>query len=310
MKSLKKVDEARNTVGAHHDVHSQKERNMTTEEMILEEITKRGYDARLNEVIKNGVVRKAIAVRGEGNCAPNIYIEGYVKEALEGRPIQEIGAEILRIAKEHDGINFDTELMENKDFIMSHVLIAIQKASQEKLLKRDCGFEGLESYLYLRVRVEGEEGSIKLNEVILRRAGISEEEIWEQAEMNLQEETVIQPIVEVVKELSAKYSASVDCPGDMVEMIPENERGIYVISNKAKHYGASAILDKGKIKEFAEKCGVRDFIVIPSSKHEMLLVPDYMNISFEDVCSMVKEINETMVKEEDRLTDTAYRLTA
>lgn len=284
---------------------------MTTEEMLLEEITKRGHDARLNEVTKNGVVRKAIAIRGQGNCAPNIYIEEYVREAVEGRPIQEIATEILQLAKEHDGIYFDTELMENRDFIMAHVLIAIQKASEEKLLKRECGFEGLESYLYLRVRVEGQEGSIKLNDVILRKAGISEEEIWQQAEENLQEETVIQPILEVVKELALRHGGRATEPDDATDMmIPENERGIYVISNKSRHYGASAILDKEKIKAFAEKCGIRDFIVIPSSKHEMLLVPSCVNINFEDVCCMVKEINETMVNEEDRLTDTAYRMTA
>lgn len=284
---------------------------MTTEEMLVREITQRGYDARLNEVIKNGVVRKAIAIRGHGNCAPNIYIQEYVREAEKGRPIHEIATEILRIAKEHDGIYFDTELMENRDFIMSHVLIAIQKASDEKLIKRECGFEGLESYLYLRVRVEGEEGSIKLNEALLGKTGIPEDEIWEQAEKNLQEETVIQPIIDVVRELALRHGVKAECPDDVADMmISENERAIYVISNKSKHYGASAILDKEKIKAFAEKRGIRDFIVIPSSKHEMLLVPAYMNINFDDVCCMVKEINETMVNEEDRLTDTAYRMTA
>ena len=49
-------------------------------------------------------------------------------------------------------------------------------------------------------------------------------------------------------------------------------------------------------------------IVIPSSIHEMLIVPVEEGISVDDITPIVREINETMVIPEERLTDRAYVL--
>lgn len=284
---------------------------MTTEERLLNEISERGYDARLNEVIKNGVTRKAIAITGKGNCFPNIYLDKFLEDVENGVELSLIADKILNIAAEHEGISIDIENILNRDYILSHVCIAVQKESTEELIKRRLDFEGLESYLYLRVRLEGTEGSIKLKDIILKHAELSEEEVWEQAEKNLKKDTVIEPIVDVVFDMMKSCGRE---PGfsheQRREMMADSDKEIYVITNKAKYYGASAILDRENIKAFAEKCGVRDFIVIPSSKHEMILVPGRMELDFSVICDMVKEINETMVSPEDRLTDRAYRLTA
>ena len=85
--------------------------------------------------------------------------------------------------------------------------------------------------------------------------------------------------------------------------------GLYVISNKCMHLGASAILDDDVISEVARRCKTDKFIVCPSSKHEMLLFPDNGTMDFEEVCDLVKHINNTEVDEKDRLTDRAYKLT-
>ena len=284
---------------------------MTTEEMLLQEIVQRGYDARLNEVIKNGVVRKAMAIKGKGNCSPNIYLEKFLKDAEKGADIKTLADEILDIAAKHDGIDFDIDNVLCREYIMSHVYIAVQKESSEKLIKRGCGLEGLESFLYLKVKLHGTEGSIKLSDIILKHAGLTEEEVWAQAEENLKKETVIEPVYDMVCHLmkeSGRY------PGfseeERREMMEGGDNLMYVITNKEKYFGASAILDRENIRGLAEKCGVKDFIVIPSSKHEMILVPGRAEFDISAISDMVKEVNETMVSPEDRLTDRAYRLTA
>ncbi|ETP72479.1 hypothetical protein UYO_1553 [Lachnospiraceae bacterium JC7] len=284
---------------------------MTTEEKLLEAIEKRGHEAKLNDVVKNGVVRKAIAVKGKGNCSLNIYIEQFVKDTENGADPDTVADEILAIAAKHDGIYFDIENTFNREYIMSHVSIAVQRESTENLIKKSCEFEGLECYLYLRVKVQREEGCIKLNSMILERTGLTEEEIWEQAEKNLRAETVIKPIFDVVCEIMKESGRNPEFSDKQKqEMMAESDKEIYVITNKLKFYGASAILDKVNIKAFAEKCGVKNFIVIPSSRHEMILVPEMATVDFAVISNMVKEINETMVSAEDRLTDRAYRMTA
>ena len=89
----------------------------------------------------------------------------------------------------------------------------------------------------------------------------------------------------------------------------EESVGIYVISNKCMHLGASAILDNEVISEVARRCKTNKLIACPSSKHEMLLLPDNGTMDFEEVCELVKHINSTEVDEKDRLTDRAYKLT-
>ena len=49
-----------------------------------------------------------------------------------------------------------------------------------------------------------------------------------------------------------------------------------------------------------------DYFILPSSVHEILVVPDDGNISFRELTDMVKEVNRTQVAPEDRLTDQVY----
>jgi hypothetical protein len=48
--------------------------------------------------------------------------------------------------------------------------------------------------------------------------------------------------------------------------------------------------------------------VIPSSIHEMMIAPYDSRFKLEELSAMVKEINETQVAPEERLTDRAYIL--
>lgn len=61
-----------------------------------------------------------------------------------------------------------------------------------------------------------------------------------------------------------------------------------------------------EIKNFADRLG-QDIIILPSSIHEVLLVADSGNYDFEDMSRLVKEINDTEVPPEDRLSNQIYR---
>ena len=69
--------------------------------------------------------------------------------------------------------------------------------------------------------------------------------------------------------------------------------------------GAGTILYDGVLKRFAEKAGC-DIYILPSSLHEVLLVPGTMKISVDDLKEMVKDVNRTVVSAEDFLSDNVY----
>lgn len=81
---------------------------------------------------------------------------------------------------------------------------------------------------------------------------------------------------------------------------------LYVVTNRAKYRGASAILDKAVLKAFGKKHKIKKLAVLPSSIHEMLILPYNESINMDDLSFMVADVNATQVEPEERLTDRAY----
>ena len=81
---------------------------------------------------------------------------------------------------------------------------------------------------------------------------------------------------------------------------------MYAITNKTALLGASAVLDVNAIREYFSGSGITKLVVLPSSIHEMLLVPADNAPGMDEMNEMVKSINETQVRPEERLTDRAY----
>ena len=49
-----------------------------------------------------------------------------------------------------------------------------------------------------------------------------------------------------------------------------------------------------------------DFFILPSSTHEVLILPDDCGMTYQELKAMVMEINSTQVSPEDRLADEVY----
>lgn len=79
---------------------------------------------------------------------------------------------------------------------------------------------------------------------------------------------------------------------------------MYVLTNVHKMFGAALVFTPGVLRECADKLGGTNLIVIPSSKHEVLLLKDKMDA--EIVRRMVCEVNATQVSSEDYLADNVY----
>lgn len=83
------------------------------------------------------------------------------------------------------------------------------------------------------------------------------------------------------------------------------ENPVYVMSNLWEINGAAVLLYENVLKDFADRCQM-DFYVLPSSIHEVLLVPCDGRFSEEELRAMVVEVNRTQVPKEEVLSDTVY----
>lgn len=80
---------------------------------------------------------------------------------------------------------------------------------------------------------------------------------------------------------------------------------MYVLTSDDKLYGAKFLADTAKMDEIAEKLG-GDFVVIPSSINECILMPDASAMSRETLENMIHEVNATQVPEKEVLSEHAY----
>lgn len=89
------------------------------------------------------------------------------------------------------------------------------------------------------------------------------------------------------------------------DMVPP-ENMMYVLSNKQRLDGAAAILDSEIMHRVQEKIG-NDFYILPSSIHEVLVIPADAYMDFRELEAMVKEVNAAQVAPQERLSDHVYR---
>ena len=87
--------------------------------------------------------------------------------------------------------------------------------------------------------------------------------------------------------------------------IPADGPALHVLTNRRGIYGASCMLYRDIIKDFADQ-EKADVIILPSSIHEVLLFPDHLMFDHAFLCRTVQEINREDVSEEDVLSDRIY----
>lgn len=66
--------------------------------------------------------------------------------------------------------------------------------------------------------------------------------------------------------------------------------------------GASLLLQEDIRKQIGECLG-SDYFVLPSSIHEVLILPDNGMLEVPELNAMVKEVNETQVERQEQLSD-------
>lgn len=250
----------------------------------------------------NGTVRKGITLSAEGiNISPIIYLEEYFEKFKRGSSLEYITAEILRLYQEvcfykpwkEKNIEAYEEV---KDRIVYRL---INRKANEKMLE-DIPYVpyldlAIVFYILLEVNQYGTATMAICNQH-LKLWGVSDKDIFRQAEKNtsmlLQDE--FQTMTAVIEELT-----SMDFP------LQEEEDVMYVLSNRIRSYGAAAILYQGRLEAIGMYLK-SNYYVLPSSVHEVIVIPEKEEIGMQSLSAIVREINQTQLQEEEILSDHAY----
>ncbi len=280
---------------------------------IKDEITNRmgqGYNIRIFKVMKNNALElDSLVVLKEGeNFAPNIYLNAYYDSYIAGTSIIDIIDRLCMIYK-HCAIpivqpDFEYTLELMKPYIFFR-LISIER--NKKLLTQVPHAEFLDLALtfHCLVRSEAEGiGTIRVTNEHIEQWGISCDELKELAEENTKRlfPPIIRTMEEVIEELL--YNDEDD---ESFEYNPKDEDiyPMYILTNKKGINGASCLIYKDVIKEFAQLIK-SDLYILPSSIHEIILIPRDGTEDKDRFQRMVVEINSSQVPIEEVLSDKVY----
>lgn len=158
----------------------------------------------------------------------------------------------------------------------------------------------LDLAIYYYIRLEGEnETQVKtawINRKVLEKSEITLQDLNKLAMKNMDNENYsIQSISSIFLALPIGSSYIKG-----TKQIP-----LYILSNEKMFFGSIGLLKKNLIASFAKKNN-KNLYILPSSIHEILLLPGSDEINAESLNQIVKEINYTWVTPEERLADHIY----
>ena len=258
-------------------------------EVVLQQVSKN------NDVIKMGVMLKS----KDNNIAPVFYLDDMMEQ---GWSYDRIAMDICRSYQEHDGAEYSSITSHISDYeTMSQMLTLqlINRTMNESLLA-DIPYVPFLEDLAVIVLINLEKdlracATVKVSSQILKLWGVSFEEVYHKAYLNLiKEEAIVSSMSDVLSELG-------------YEEIGELDINLYILTNESRIHGATMMLRESLLKELTDKFN-SDLVVIPSSIHELLLVPTNDSYFFDKDMfdNMVREVNESQVDPVEILSDHIY----
>lgn len=267
------------------------------------------YNVTLQTTTKNnGLNLLGLVIQKHNNSiCPQIYLDGCYTHFIQGRDFGEIIEDILDTYS-NSMMNADVSLewINDKEEFLSKVAF--------KLINRDMNLEMLENIpyepvvgdlvkvFYLVVSMNGDGGTILVHNGLIERIGISLEELSSSATKNT---PVLLPF-EMMR-IETALAQMMDMSEDEFSMCTNIE--MHIITNSRKVFGAAVLCYEGLMDEVCNKLGGSVYI-IPSSTHEIIVLKADNSDDVEYLTNMIREVNETQVTLEERLSDHLYHYNA
>ena len=281
--------------------------------LVQREVEKRAgenYRVKLNDVMKNnGVVLRGITIRqDDSNISPTIYLNPYYDAYENGDTTLGTVIDEVIDTYERNKINrsIDMKFFLNYETVRSRIIFKLINTEKNRELLRDVPYIPFHDLSIVFQCLVSEErfgnASILIHNVHLQLWKVNARELYECALENtpLLQGYELADMNTVLEEMKALGGIDDEEIEDMQQEVP-----MYVLSNKSRINGASCILYKDILKDFAMVVD-KDLYVLPSSIHEVILLPSDGTQESEQLKEMVREINQSQVEKEEVLSDSVY----
>lgn len=152
--------------------------------------------------------------------------------------------------------------------------------------------------------------SFLVNNRVMEQMQMTKEEVLDIAQRNTESaEYTCQTMKEAMRETMINDGMSEEL---VSELIPMPELPFYVISNRSCTDGSCAILSDSFMQRVAEQIGSNEIYILPSSRHEMIVVNSDVILDTAELKDMVMSVNSNpdIINKEDFLSDSVYKYNA
>lgn len=272
----------------------------------------------------NGVELHGIRIQEKGeSIAPILYLEGYYERGYTEQECATALVEQYNKIKENE-IPFDVNSLSDFDTMRERICYKIINKDANKKMLEDTPYDELADDLVCVYYIDlGNHATITIHNGMLDLWGIREDELYELADRNTQRiysnvefKTINEVMVDMMSENGALQEMKIqfgfpDMKDDefkkmLVEIMnQECPVPLYVLRAVDNTFGASVLMYDNMLFGVHGILGT-DFVVLPSSTHEVLVMPWENDLSVSELRSIVKQVNEQEVSQEEQLSDNVY----
>jgi len=274
------------------------------EELInaIQERIKDGNIAVHNVKKNNGIELIGITIsQNDQNAVPTIYLDEYFENYCNGQSMEQTVDEIMEVYERYRlKEQLDLSFLDHYEPVRERIFLkAVNTEKNQELLKevphKDFMDLSLIPYFTFEEAPLGNASALIRNDFL---------KIWK-----VSAETVIQDALQNMKERYdyefVPMSVLISRMIKEKEQIEGDKEFMYVLSPKKWNFGAALMAVSDIMENIAETIQ-SDYFVLPSSIHEIIVVPTENNDDLEKMTEMVTEVNRTSVDEQDFLSNRAY----
>ena len=267
------------------------------------------YEVRIEMALKNNSqVIHNIVIRNTGgeynaNLAPAINLKSCYSQYILGKTTDELAQEIIRIYHEGvrnmDDIDPDTFNSDNAGELLFYRIVNRER-NRELLLKVPYVpyLDLAVTFHYLCNTYDDAIQSFRIDNRIMKDWNLTIPKLYEMAHRNT---PVLFPERLIDMEDALQMFDCNEC--DDIYDIEDDE--MYILSNDKGINGATVLLYSKKIGELSELYR-RNIYIIPSSIHELMLLPESGRITPQRLRQIINDVNTNCVDMEEQLSDEVY----
>ena len=262
----------------------------------------------INHVTKNNgrEMDGLVIMEKDRDIAPTIYLDSFYEMYIQGENIKKIIRQIETIYRENrDNITFDVNILKNFDTIKDKIVYKIVNyKSNEKLLEQVPHKRILDLAVVFYCLLDncgGKSATALIYNNNLKNWNVTIDDVYKAALKNTPD--LLHSRISSMSALFDKCGVSVDGKEvDLKDYVPSD---MYVLTNETKINGAACILYDNVLYDFAQKLG-KDLYILPSSIHEVILLPKLPIFEKNELVNMVREVNTEGVAADEILSDNVY----